>query len=192
MHYKPGEDVEGQNGAAQDPVVGDAADERHNAAAVTEEQHQIHCKEHTHHIHYEPGQQQLTPVPGDSEHETEAAERINSRDGTRCVHDQQSRCAENDPILQYNRVGDNWNGLTRRQFSRRFEPELINRQPVHVLGYIILLLGHIRPQQRIHVLGMPETQEHEEQDKGAHQLKLHSYIFVLGPEKSPRSIRTTW
>lgn len=68
----------------------------------------------------------------------------------------------------------NCNALTRRQFSRRFEPELINRQPVHVLGYIILLLlllGHVRPQQRIHVLGMPEAQEHEEQDKGAHQLK---------------------
>lgn len=73
--------------------------------------------------------------------------------------------------------------LTGSQFRGGFEPELIDGQPIHVLGYVILpvLLLHVRLQYRVHFLRMGEPEEHQEQNKGADQLKRSAlYGHVLG------------
>lgn len=54
--------------------------------------------------------------------------------------------------------------LTGSQFRGGFETKLIDRQPMDVLGYIILpvLLLHVHPQDSIHFFGMGETEQHQE------------------------------
>lgn len=54
--------------------------------------------------------------------------------------------------------------LTGSQFRSGFKTKLIDRQPMDVLGYIILpvLLFHVYPQDSVHFFGMGQTEQHQE------------------------------